>query len=155
MVVSPSLNKLASLSGWLTLRCALLMTATCRRRGVALVEERGLHPKVVALVVVEEVDEPAAQQIRALKHRGVDKVVVVATRVEDAGLVTAVEAGASGFLRRGQATGPKLVETIRTTAAGDGALPPDLLDRLLGHAGRLQRQVCNPPGLTLSATRPR
>ena len=121
-----------------------------RGHGVALVEERGLHPNVVALVVVEEVDEPAAQQIRALKHRGVDKVVVVATRVEDAGLVTAVEAGASGFLRRGQATGPKLVETIRTTAAGDGALPPDLLGRLLGQVGRLQRQVLNPRGLTFA-----
>src|SRR5260370_690314 len=82
-----------------------------RGHGVALVEERGLHPNVVALVVVEEVDEPAAQQIRALKHRGVDKVVVVATRVEDAGLVTAVEAGASGFLRRGQATAPQRADT--------------------------------------------
>lgn len=121
-----------------------------RGHGVAMVEERGLHPNVVALVVVEEVDDQAVQQIRALKHRGVDKVVVIATRVEDGGLLTAVEAGANGFLRRTQSTAPKLVETIRTAAAGDGVLPPDLLGRLMGQVGRLQRQVLNPRGLSFA-----
>ena len=121
-----------------------------RGHGVAMVEERSLHQNVVALVVVEEVDEQAVQQIRALKHRGLDKVVVIATRVEDGGLLTAVEAGANGFLRRTQSTAPKLVETIRTTAAGDGVLPPDLLGRLMGQVGRLQRQVLNPRGLSFA-----
>lgn len=121
-----------------------------RGHGVAMVEEHSLHPNVVALVVVEEVDDQAVQQIRALKHRGVDKVVVIATKVEDGGLLTAVEAGANGFLRRTQSTAPKLVETIRTAAAGDGVLPPDLLGRLLGQVGRLQRQVLNPRGLSFA-----
>jgi len=121
-----------------------------RGHGVATVEERGLHPNVVALVVVEEVDDQAVQQIRALKHRGLDKVVVIATRVEDGGLLTAVEAGANGVLRRTQSTAPKLVETIRTAAAGDGVLPPDLLGRLMGQVGRLQRQVLNPRGLSFA-----
>ncbi len=121
-----------------------------RGHGVTLVDERNLHQNVVALLVVEEVDEQAAQQIRALKHRGLDRVVVIATKVEDGGLLSAVEAGANGFLRRGQSTAPKLVETIRTAAAGDGVLPPDLLGRLLGQVGRLQRQVLNPRGLSFA-----
>ena len=121
-----------------------------RGHGVAMVEERSLHPNVVALVVVEEVDDQAVQQIRALKHRGLDKVVVIATRVEDGGLLTAVEAGANGFLRRTQSTAARLVETIRTAAAGDGVLPPDLLGRLMGQVGRLQRQVLNPRGLSFA-----
>ncbi len=78
-----------------------------RGHGVTLVDERNLHQNVVALLVVEEVDEQAAQQIRALKHRGLDRVVVIATKVEDGGLLSAVEAGANGFLRRGQSTAPK------------------------------------------------
>lgn len=121
-----------------------------RGHGVTLVDERNLHQNVVALLVVEEIDEQAAQQIRALKHRGLDRVVVIATKVEDGGLLSAVEAGANGFLRRGQSTAAKLVETIRTAAAGDGVLPPDLLGRLLGQVGRLQRQVLNPRGLSFA-----
>ncbi len=113
---------------------------------MSVVEERNLNPNVVALVVADEVDDETTQQIRALKHRGLDKVVVMATRVEDGGLLAAVEAGANGFLRRSQSTAMKLVETIRTAAAGEGVLPPDLLARLMGQVGRLQRQVLNPHG---------
>jgi DNA-binding NarL/FixJ family response regulator len=121
-----------------------------RGHGVAVVDERSLHQNVVALVVVEEVDEEATRQIRSLKNRGLDRVVVIATRMEDSGLLAAVEAGANGVLRRNQSTAPNLLETIRTAAAGDGALPPDLLGRLLGQVGRLQRQVLNPRGLSFA-----
>ena len=121
-----------------------------RGQGVTMVDERGLHPNTVALVVVDEVDEQATQKIRALKHRGLDKVVVIATRVEDGGLLAAVEAGANGFLRRGQSTAAKLVDTIRTAAVGDGAVPPDLLGKLLSQVGRLQRQVLSPRGLSFA-----
>src|SRR5487761_105608 len=112
-----------------------------RGHGVELVDERALHREVVALVVVEEVDEEAARQIRSLKLRGLEKLVVIATRVEDGGLLAAVEAGASGVMKRSQSTGPSLLQTVRTAAAGEGVLPPDLLGRLLGQVGRLQRQV--------------
>ena len=121
-----------------------------RGQSVSTVEERDLHSNVVALVVVDEVDEKAAQEIRSLRQRGLDRVVVMATRVEDAGLLAAVEAGANGFLRRSQTTAARLVETLRTAASGDGALPPDLLGRLMDQVGRLQRQVLNPRGLAFT-----
>ena len=121
-----------------------------RGHGVELVDERSLHRAVVALVVVEEIDEDAARQIRSLKLRGLERLVVIASRVEDAGLLAAVEAGASGVLKRSQSTGPNLVQTVRTAAAGEGVLPPDLVGRLLGQVGRLQRQVLNPRGLTFA-----
>jgi DNA-binding NarL/FixJ family response regulator len=121
-----------------------------RGHGVELVDERALHREVVALVVVEEVDEEAARLIRSLKLRGLERLVVIASRVEDGGLLAAVEAGASGLLKRSQSTGPSLLQTVRTAAAGDGVLPPDLLGRLLGQVGRLQRQVLNPRGLTFA-----
>ena len=66
-----------------------------RGHGMSLVDERNLHSNVVGLVVVDDVDEQTTQQIRALKHGGLDKVVVMATRVEDGGLLAAVEAGAN------------------------------------------------------------
>jgi DNA-binding NarL/FixJ family response regulator len=121
-----------------------------RGHPVTAVDERDLNPRVVALVVVEEVDEKATQQIRSLKQRGLERIVVMATRVEDGGLLAAVEAGANGFLRRSQSTAARLVDTLRTTASGDGALPPDLLGRLMDQVGRLQRQVLHPRGLTFT-----
>lgn len=77
-----------------------------RGHGVELVDERNLHREVVALVVVEEIDEEAARQIRSLKLRGIERLVVIVTKVEDGGLLAAVEAGANGVLKRSQSTGP-------------------------------------------------
>src|SRR5215471_17299626 len=65
-----------------------------RGHGVELVEERWLETAVVGVVVVDEVDDQAVRDIRSLKRRGVESVVVVATRVDDTGLLAAVEAGA-------------------------------------------------------------
>jgi DNA-binding NarL/FixJ family response regulator len=121
-----------------------------RGHGVELVDERGLNPDVVAVIVVDEMDDQAVGEIRSLRRRGVDHVVVVAARLDDAGLLAAAEAGASGVLRRAQAGPQSLLACIRSAAAGEGSLPPDLLGRLLGQVGRLQRQVLSPRGLTFS-----
>jgi DNA-binding NarL/FixJ family response regulator len=121
-----------------------------RGHPVTSVDERDLSPSVVALVVVDEVDDKTTQQIRSLRQRGLERIVVMATRIEDGGLLAAVEAGANGFLRRSQSTAARLVETLRTTASGEGALPPDLLGRLMDQVGRLHRQVLNPRGLTFT-----
>lgn len=121
-----------------------------RGHGVELVDERGLTPDVVAVVVVDEMDDQAVGEVRSLRRRGVDHVVVVAARLDDTGLLAAAEAGACGVLRRSQANPHNLLASIRSAAAGEGSLPPDLLGRLLGQVGRLQRQVLAPRGLTFS-----
>jgi DNA-binding NarL/FixJ family response regulator len=126
------------------------LASQLRGQGVELVDERSLGADVVAVVVVDDMDERAAGDVRSLRRRGVEHVVVVAARLDDAGLLAAAEAGACGVLRRGQATPSSLVACIRSAAADEGSLPPDLLGRLLGQVGRLQRQVLTPRGLTFS-----
>jgi DNA-binding NarL/FixJ family response regulator len=121
-----------------------------RGQGVELVDDHRLDRDVVAVVVVDDVDDEAAQQIRSLRRRGVESVVIVATRVDDGGLLAAVEAGASGVLRRQESSPQNLLNSIHAAAAGEGSLSPDLLGRLLGQVGRLQRQVLSPHGLTFS-----
>ena len=118
--------------------------------GLDMVEERQVDADVVALVVADQMDEETAQAIRALKRRGVERVVLIVTRVDDTGLLSALEAGARGVLRRNQATPENLFEAIRAAAGGEGALSPDLLGRLLDQVGRLQRQVLNPRGLSFA-----
>lgn len=121
-----------------------------RGHGVELVDERCLTPDVVAVVVVDEMDDQAVGEVRALRRRGIDHVVVVPARLDDTGLLAAAEAGASGVLRRSQATPQSLLGCIRAAAAGEGSLSPDLLGRLLGQVRRLQQQVLTPRGLTFS-----
>src|SRR5229473_2607334 len=87
-----------------------------------------------------------ASQLRS--HHGLD--MVEERRVDDTGLLSALEAGARGVLRRNQATPENLFEAIRAAAGGEGALSPDLLGRLLDQVGRLQRQVLNPRGLSFA-----
>jgi DNA-binding NarL/FixJ family response regulator len=103
----------------------------------------------VALVVSDRVSERTVQLLRSLQRVG-SRLVLVVAEVDDMGLVTAVEAGIAGLVRRDEATPERLLAVIRTAAAGEGAVPPDLLGRLLAQVGRLQRQVLWPRGLTFA-----
>lgn len=103
----------------------------------------------VSLVVSDEVDAPAALALRAARADD-QRAVLLVGRVDDAGLLAAVEAGAAGVVRRSEATASELAAAIRAAADGQGSLPPDLLGRLLVQVGRHQRQVLTPRGLTFS-----
>ena len=103
----------------------------------------------VALVVADEIDEDAVRVLRAAQRRGAGSVVVV-SRIDERGLLAAVEAGAGGFLRRSEASASALLQCVRGVAAGEGRVPSDLLGRLLGQIGRVQRQVLAPRGLNFA-----
>jgi DNA-binding NarL/FixJ family response regulator len=117
------------------------------RQEVQLVETGDAAP-TVALVVVDRVDEQAVQTIRAAQRQGGVRVVVVASQVEGADLLAAVEAGCCGLLRRTEASPEQLIAAINAAVAGEGTLPPDLLGRLMQQVGRLQRDALAPRGLT-------
>jgi DNA-binding NarL/FixJ family response regulator len=101
----------------------------------------------VALVVADRVAEPTLRTLRSLQRVGARLVLVVA-ELDDADLVAAVEAGVAGVVRRAEASPDRLINVVQAAAIGDGALPPDLLGRLLNQVGKLQRQVLWPRGLT-------
>ena len=127
------------------------ITAQLRRRPeVHLLEGPDQQDAAVAVVVVDDVDEDATRTIRAIQRTGTTRVVVIVSRLDDAGVFTALEAGACGLLRRQEAGGEKLVGLIQAAAKGDGSVPPDLLGRLLAQIGKLQRHVLAPRGLTMS-----
>jgi DNA-binding NarL/FixJ family response regulator len=117
---------------------------------VVLADEDEITDGGVALVVADDVDAETTRTIRALRRRGVERIALLVGRLDDKGLLTAVEAGVGGVLRRSEATSHNLLSAIRAVAAGEGMLPPDLLGRLLDQVGQLQRQVLAPRGLTFS-----
>ena len=73
--------------------------------------------------------------------------MLIGSSIDDEALMTAVELGVSGVLRRTEATADRIVHLVQAAAAGDGSLPPDLLGRLLGQVSRMERHVLAPRGL--------
>jgi DNA-binding NarL/FixJ family response regulator len=117
---------------------------------IRLVESAAGEPAVLAVVVAEAVDGDVVTLLRRLRRDGVEKSVLVVTRLDDAGMLLAVENGVAGLLRRAEATTKSLVDTLQSVESGDGALPADLLGRFMDQVGRLQRRVLAPRGLTFA-----
>jgi DNA-binding NarL/FixJ family response regulator len=121
------------------------------RAEIEVVEGGDIDRAAVAVLVVDEIDEAATQVIRAIQRDGCPRVVVVVTRLDDNGLLAAVEAGACGFVRRNESTPDALVKVIVSAAAGNGNMPPDLLGRFLASVSAIQRDILAPRGMSLSA----
>jgi DNA-binding NarL/FixJ family response regulator len=115
------------------------------RPEVLVLDDDGIERAEVALIVTDHLSEDALRTMRAFRrrHRG---VVLVVLQLDDATLLTAVETGIAGLIHRSEATPDRLVSVIRSAAAGEAAVPPDLLCRLLDQVGRLQRQTLSPRG---------
>ena len=120
------------------------------RPEVEVVDNGAIDRAEVAVVAVDEVTTETARIIRGLQRDGCPRIVLVVTRLDDAGLLAGVEAGACGFLRRKEVTPERLVVVIQAAASGEGAVPPDLLGRLLVQVSQLHSQVLAPQGIGLS-----
>jgi DNA-binding NarL/FixJ family response regulator len=119
------------------------------RDEVRVVDAESADPGMVALLVADRLDEPMTRLLSALHHQGFTRIVLVAGEVDDNEILNAVEHGVCAVARRADAGPEVLVRLIKAAAAGEGALPPDLLGRLLNRVSRLQRQVLQPRGLHL------
>jgi DNA-binding NarL/FixJ family response regulator len=104
----------------------------------------------VAVVVADQPSDEAVQTIRELRRRIGARVVLLASSFDDNDLLTAIEAGVTGIVRRNEATAERLTTAVQAALSGDGSVPPDLLGRLLTQMGSLQRHLLGPRGLTLS-----
>jgi DNA-binding NarL/FixJ family response regulator len=120
------------------------------RSDVRLVGSDETDNAEVALVVADEVDDETVRVMKTIQRSGCPRVVLVVTRIDDRSLLSAVEAGCCGLLRRAEATPSALIQAIKAAKNGDGTIPSDLLGRLLQEIGRLQRQVLAPRGLNFA-----
>lgn len=124
--------------------------------GIELVAEAaGAADGAVAVLAGDEVNPELLQLVRATLRHGHTRVVLVAGRLDDAGVFAALEAGVCGIVSREEVSTESLTRALRAAAKGHGSVPPDVLGRILDQVGRLQRQVLAPRGLTLSPLRKR
>lgn len=116
------------------------------RPEILVVEDSASEEPTVGIVVADEIDDEVLRVIKKLQ-RCACRSVLVLHRVDDSGLLLAVEAGTFALVRRSEATPETLMDAVRSAAGGDATLPPDLLGRLLERVGQLQRHVLAPRGL--------
>ncbi|MDQ1530615.1 MAG: hypothetical protein QOE37_720 [Microbacteriaceae bacterium] len=117
--------------------------------------DQAADDSAVVLVVADTLDEPTVTRLRSLQRTAGSRVVLVCTTLHDEDLILAIECGVVGVLRRSEASSDRLVSCIRAAAAGEGSLPPDLLGRLLGQVGQLQRTLLDPTGIGMRKLAPR
>jgi DNA-binding NarL/FixJ family response regulator len=120
------------------------------RHELRLLSEGEVEDRAVAVFAADRVGESELQALRRLQRGGEGRTVLVATELDDTGLVAAVECGVVGVVRRADASAQRLADTITAVARGEGSVPADLLGRLLDQVGRLQRQVLDPRGLAFT-----
>jgi DNA-binding NarL/FixJ family response regulator len=120
------------------------------RPEIWLVDEDADVARTVALIAADRLDERTMQLLKALQGKGFARIVLVSGELEDTEMLTAVEAGVCAVARRADSTPDTLVRLVTAAAAGEGALPPDLLGRLLNRVSRLQRHVLEPRGMQLA-----
>jgi DNA-binding NarL/FixJ family response regulator len=104
----------------------------------------------VTVVVVDAIDDQTMRLLKRLQRSSTTRTVLVASGLDDTDVVAAAEAGVVGLLRRHEASVDRLVDAITGAAQDEGTVPADLLGRLLGQVGALQRGVLGPRGLTFN-----
>ncbi|MEO5834000.1 MAG: LuxR C-terminal-related transcriptional regulator [Nakamurella sp.] len=120
------------------------------RPEIRVVDAAHLDEAAVAVVVADTVTDEVIRVLRALQRGSIPRTVLVARVVDDTTMADAAAAGVGGLMRREGLTPDALVRVLLRVAAGEGEVPADLLGRLLGQVGRLQRQVLEPRGLSFA-----
>jgi DNA-binding NarL/FixJ family response regulator len=144
-----------------SLLAAGIVAALRQQPGVRLLDDgpppdgSGAGTSAVAIVAGDQVDAELLQLVRSTLRNGCPRVVLIAGRLDDTSVFTALEAGVCGMLRREDVTTDQLARAVEAAASGHGSMPPDVLGRVLDQVGRLQRQVLSPRGLTMSPLRKR
>jgi DNA-binding NarL/FixJ family response regulator len=120
------------------------------RPEVAVLDQSELDRAEVAVVVTEAVDDAILRVLRAIQRGRAPRTVLIAGTLDETGVVAAAEAGVSALVRRSEATPERLTSVILKVRDGEAEMPADLLARLLGQVGKLQRQILAPRGLRFS-----
>jgi DNA-binding NarL/FixJ family response regulator len=114
---------------------------------VAVAQARALRPQVVLM----DIRMPGVDGLTATERitaDGLAKVLILTTFDLDEYVFRALRAGASGFVLK-SASGQSLVDAVRTVAAGDGVLAPEVTRAVIAAFAATNQAAAQPapPGL--------
>jgi DNA-binding NarL/FixJ family response regulator len=115
-----------------------------------MLQESEFERATVLFVVADSVEADTETLLRRLNRTASAKIVLIVSRVDDAGLITAVDCGVLGLVRRSEATPERLVQVAMLAARDESSMPSDVLARLLTQMGKMHRQLLDPQGLSFS-----
>jgi DNA-binding NarL/FixJ family response regulator len=127
----------------------LTSALVCRPELKIVDAERGMQARV-ALIAADNLDEIVLTMLRELRAQGCSRTVLVVSTLTDEDVLAVVDAGVCSVVWRWEATATWLSQVVAKAAAGQPALPADVLSRLLKQIARLNRHVLSPRGLTLN-----
>jgi DNA-binding NarL/FixJ family response regulator len=104
----------------------------------------------VAVAAIESLTEPAVMMIRKARRHGCRRVVLVCGAPATLDLFSAIDLGVCAILPRGEASSHRLAHAVLSVAAGEAAMPADMLGRLLDNVARIQNDVLAPRGLRVT-----
>jgi DNA-binding NarL/FixJ family response regulator len=117
---------------------SVLGFATTGAEGIRLASE--LKPRV-ALVDYQMPDQDGVAVAAEIKRRDATTMVVMLTgSASDRVLLSAIEAGCSGFITKDRAA-QEVASAVRSAAAGEALISPALLARLLPKLGRAHKSI--------------
>jgi DNA-binding NarL/FixJ family response regulator len=123
--------------------------AQLRYQPEVVIADPNVKPAVV-LAVMDSADDQALCWLKALRADGGLPIVLVIGLLDPRALVTVVESGVCGVVRRAEATPDRLVRAIRSAADGQGDLPPELVRQLIDHMSQLTQNLLAPRGLSFA-----
>jgi DNA-binding NarL/FixJ family response regulator len=104
----------------------------------------------VGLIAGDRPDEAVCAAVRRARGQGIARVLICVTSIDAAGLFMAIQAGATGVIRRRDANSVDLAKALRGATRGESVLPGDLVGTFLTHVRTLNVAVLAPRGLLLS-----
>lgn len=100
----------------------------------------------VAVAAIETFGEPELVMVRKAKRYGCRKMVLVCSSPQGLDLFKAIDLGVCAILPRNEATPARLARAVRSVAAGEAAIPADMLQKLLTQFGKIQQDTQMPRG---------
>ncbi len=104
----------------------------------------------VGVAAAESLCEPAVMMLRRARRYGCRRIVLVSGQPQQVDLFSAIELGVCAILPRDEATSHRLAHAVLSVAAGEAAMPADMLGRLLDNVAKIQSDVLAPRGLRVS-----
>jgi DNA-binding NarL/FixJ family response regulator len=114
--------------------------------------EASTHPALeqADVVLVDQNVSGGHEFIRNLRDSGRARVLVCSSGCDEYVVLSAVQAGAIGYLSKETLTPEGLAASVRAAAAGAGVMTPEALGSLLRNISRVSREMLEPRGLSLS-----
>ncbi|MCO8275547.1 response regulator transcription factor [Actinoplanes sp. TRM 88003] len=118
--------------------------------GVTVLEDEAAEVPDVLLVETERLTFGVFSMLRHFTATVDRPVVLVASEIEESQLMVLVENRVVAIIPRAAVGRERLVHSVLAAADGGGVMPARLMGELLEHFRRMQREILQPNGLTLS-----